>query len=304
MLSDKQGDLVREIWQTGILNAINDGVSIVDRDFRIIYQSQAHQIITGDSLGKNCYEVIGGEGHICEGCPVLASFQEGAVHALERQANINGNVLSFEISASAIKDSSGNIIAGIEILRDVTDKRKTEQTLMDAERKYRSLFKTSPDMIFITERNTGIIVDVNESACRLLGYSRDEIIGTVSGDRVVSTQKPSYEFEFEKLKTGGIYSGEYDVVCKDGSIIKVEVRGVAFDDYLFAIGRDITERDKFEEEIKNKVEELESFYEMAVGRETKMMELKSKIVALKAELTEYERHCRCDHIADKRESDV
>ncbi len=307
--SDKMRDenlleLVNGIHQTGILDAISDAVSILDSGFRIIYQNHAHKTVAGNSLGKNCYEIFCLEKHICEGCPLSESFRDGGIHTLVRKTMVNGNLIYFEITASPVRDQDGNVIAGIEVVRDVTEQRRTEQTLKEAEKKYRSLFETSPDMIFITSRETGIIIDVNESACRLLGYSRDELIGTVSGDRVVSSQKSSYHHEFEKLQTEGVYFGKYDLMRKDGSIMKVEVRGGAFNDYLFAIGRDITQRNIYEEEIKTRVEELENFYEMAIGRETRMMELKGKIEKLKKELSAYEMHCNCEHTALKREPDI
>ena len=281
--------LIRDVLQLGILDAVGDGVSIQDTEFKIVFQNQVHINIVGDHLGKYCYEAYRRRQQVCEGCPIAESFLDGGVHTVSRRATINNKALYFDITASPIRDSEGKIVAGIEIVRNITEHRQAEETLVESEKKYRGLVESSPDMIFTTDRETGKIIDVNESVCRLLGYGREEIIGTVSGGRVVPIQRNDYNSEFNKLRETGSYSGEYEIIKKDGSTIFVEVRGVAFDHYLFAIGRDITQRKKFEEEVKDRVKELESFYEMAIGRETKMMKLKREIEKLREELATYKK---------------
>lgn len=159
-----------------------------------------------------------------------------------------------------------------QLEQDIAERKIAEEKLKDSEEKYRSLIKTSPDLIFITDRETGRIINVNDSACDMLGYSRDEIVGTVSGDRVVSSQRDDYRQELEKLKKTGRYSGEYEVRKKDGSTISVEVGGAAFGKYLFAIGRDITKRKRAEMELQEHRSHLESLVgkrtaELAVAKE-------------------------------------
>ncbi len=276
--------LVTDIVQMGILDAVGDGVSILDTDFTVVYQNEAHKKLVGEHIGGYCYSAYGSSEHTCENCPMTSSFRFGGVHTSVKSAFVNGRERHFEITASPVKDQDGDVIAGIEVVRDITEHRRAEATLVESEKKYHSLVETSPDMIIIIERETGKIMDLNESVCRLLGYSRDELIGTSSVDRVVSSQRDSYLRKFEGLMNAGIYVGEFDFKKVDGSTITVEVRGSAFDDYVFTVGRDITQRHIYEEEIKKRVEELEDFYEMAIGREIKMMDLKKEINKLKEEL--------------------
>ncbi|MCK5346601.1 MAG: PAS domain S-box protein, partial [Candidatus Heimdallarchaeota archaeon] len=107
------------------------------------------------------------------------------------------------------------------------------------------------------------IIDINESVCKLLGYSKDEIVGTVSGERVVSTQRNSYRRELENLINNKNFSGEYDIRKKDGSVLTIEARGAAFGDYAFAIGRDITERKQMEKALL----EIEEREQQRIGYE-------------------------------------
>ncbi len=137
-------------------------------------------------------------------------------------------------------------------------RQEVEEALRTSEKKYHSLIETSPDLIFILERKTAKIIDINESVCKSLGYSKDEIVGTISGDRVVPAQKDSYRLELENLIKNERFSGEYDIRKKDGSILTIEARGAAFGDYAFAIGRDITERMKIEEALRESEERWHS----------------------------------------------
>ena len=59
--------------------------------------------------------------------------------------------------------------------------------------------------------------------------------------------------------------------------------------HLLALFTDITDRKKAEEEIHQRVKELEDFYTMAVGRELRMIELKEQIESLKEELEQYKK---------------
>lgn len=281
--------LVRDLKQRGILDAFGDGVSIQDTDLKVVYQNRVHRNIVGEHVGKYCYAAYGSSEQACENCPLVESFRQGGVQSAERSAYVNEKALYLEITVSPIKDEDGDVIAGIEVVRDITEQRKSEETLRESENKYCRLVEISPDMIFITERETGRIMDVNESVCKLLGHSRDDLIGTLSCDHLVSSQRDSYTRKFDNQIKTGRYFVEFDFKKADGSIITVEVRGAAFDDYVLMIGRDITQRHIYEEEIKNRVQELESFYEMAIGREVKMMELKKKVEKLKKELAGYKK---------------
>ena len=120
--------------------------------------------------------------------------------------------------------------------------------MRESEEKYRSMVETSPDLIFLIERKSGKIMDVNQSVCSLLGYSKDEIIGTTTGDRVVPSQKDAFGDEFKNLLNTGKFYGEFDIRTNDGTMVTVEGRGAAFGDYVYAVGRDITERKLAEQE--------------------------------------------------------
>jgi hypothetical protein len=159
-----------------------------------------------------------------------------------------------------VKKKTEELESTIKSLRNEMDERELAQRkLKESEEKYRGVTESSSDLIFILERKTGKILDVNKSVCEVLGYSRSEIIGTVTGDRVVSEQRGAYKREFQKLQSDGKFNGEFDIRKKDGSIITVDGRGTTYEEYIFAVGRDIT----FYKQAMEKLEEAKREAEIA-----------------------------------------
>ncbi len=126
---------------TAILAAIGDAITIQGRDYRILYQNQAAIDIIGNHVGECCYKAYEGREHICEGCPVALSFEDGETHTSERSVLTPGGAVVLENTASALKDPEGNIIAGIEVVRDITGRKRAEEELRESREHYRSLFE-------------------------------------------------------------------------------------------------------------------------------------------------------------------
>ena len=89
----------------------------------------------------------------------------------------DGSVLWAEIAASAIRHSDGVFEAGVAILADITERKETEEALLESEAKFRGLFESTADAVWILDG--GRCIDCNEAAVHMFGYTdRDELIGT------------------------------------------------------------------------------------------------------------------------------
>ena len=113
----------------GIMSAIGDGISIQDLDFRVLYQNPVHKQFTGDHKGEHCYTAFSKRDKVCDGCPVALSFQDGQVHKLAKEGRTDNGTVHIEITASPLRDATGRVIAGIEVVRDVTEKKIKEEEL-------------------------------------------------------------------------------------------------------------------------------------------------------------------------------
>ena len=106
-----------------ILAGIGDGLSIQDRDLRIIYQNRAHIAYFGDQKGKFCYNAYRGLEDVCNPCPILVAMEDGKIHTREMRKKCNHGTSSFEVTASPLRDAAGSIVAGIEVVHNI-DRRK------------------------------------------------------------------------------------------------------------------------------------------------------------------------------------
>jgi PAS domain S-box-containing protein len=112
-----------------ILDCIGDGISIQDRDMNIVYQNSTQKKMIGQHIGEHCYSAYEGNENICEGCQVNESFIDGKVNTKERRVNVDGRDIHVEITASPLRNLDGEISSVVEVVRDITSRKKTEEAI-------------------------------------------------------------------------------------------------------------------------------------------------------------------------------
>ena len=106
-----------------ILEELPDGITVQDRDFNIIHQNAAMKRAFGDRIGYKCHAVYEGRNQVCEGCGLLKAFETGKPIMVHRTGILQDDKLGhWENSCFPLYDDEGNIIAGVEVCRDVTDR--------------------------------------------------------------------------------------------------------------------------------------------------------------------------------------
>ena len=118
-----------------IIAALGEGISIQDPDYRVLYQNQVHkEFVGGDKKGECCYRAYQKRESLCPGCHLELAFQDGKIHKKEQARSTDRGTFYYEIIASPLKDADGNIIAGIEVVRDISDRKKIEEQLRHAQK--------------------------------------------------------------------------------------------------------------------------------------------------------------------------
>ncbi|MEI8345494.1 MAG: PAS domain-containing protein, partial [Candidatus Omnitrophota bacterium] len=110
-----------------ILAAIGEAISIQDRQFNILFQNEIHEKLMGRHLGELCYRAYEGKDRICDDCPVVRAFEDNAVHRCERAVGANRKIRYFDVVASPLRNAQGVVFAGVEIVRDITERNKVER---------------------------------------------------------------------------------------------------------------------------------------------------------------------------------
>lgn len=136
---------------------------------------------------------------------------------------------------------------------DITSKKRAEEALEEAEERYRTLFQAAADAIFIHDLD-GRIVEVNEVACRMLGYGRKELVGETTDIFFSPEERERSVQRLETLRRDGRITFESRFVARDGRITPVEVNGRLInyggESVAMSIVRDITQRDAALKEIR------------------------------------------------------
>lgn len=143
---------------------------------------------------------------------------------------------------TVVRDAAGTVIGTLSSGTDLTDRKRAEEAQRTSEQRYRTLFECAPDGIVVADRESRYI-DVNASMCRMLGYSRDEMIGLHAPDVVTETEFRHIAPALRTITTTSDYHREWRFKRKDGSVFSADVISTVMPDgNLLGMVRDVTER--------------------------------------------------------------
>ena len=192
------------------------------------------------------------------------AMRAGPVYDQEyRVVRPDGDVRIVHSRADIVRHESGRPCRMFGTVQDVTELKQAENRL----KLFRALIDRANDAIEVIDPETGRFLDVNEKACQIHGYSREEYLALAVYDLVPGMNREVWRRRSQELgRTGG------DVIeaihrRKDGSTVPVEVNvaHITLDrDYLIGVVRDITERKHLEEQLRQ-AQKMEAVGRLAGG---------------------------------------
>ena len=243
-----------------ITENMQDLLLLLDENLVIKYASASYKAVVGyapsEIMGKQVYDFV----HPDDLAKVIETtkkaFKDNSIGRFEaRVRHADGSYVLLDGIGKLLVDEKGKINGAVMTSRDITERRKIEQSLRESEEKYRELFDEALDAIFVADAETGILVDCNRAATELTGKTKSELIGT--HQRFLhpeSERKGKFSDSFAEHRNdeeGHIIDSQ--IVTKNGEIIDVVVKGslVEVNDkkLLQGIFRDVTKRKKVEEKI-------------------------------------------------------
>jgi diguanylate cyclase (GGDEF)-like protein/PAS domain S-box-containing protein len=182
----------------------------------------------------------------------------------EKVIRKNGTELIQEVSASLIRDSEGKPIGFRGTSRDITKRKEMEEALKEGEARFRLLVEHSKDS-FILHELDGRIIDINQHTCHSLGYTREELLSMSVQDLDPNFIIGKHKELWEQMVLGVPLTLETTNRRKDGTAFPVETRLVLFESegrkLLLGLVRDITERKKAEEALRQSEERYRTILE-------------------------------------------
>ena len=279
-----------------ILNAAADGIRIVDKSYNIVKMNETLAEMCGVDLdktnNKKCRELFSSKKCGTKDCALATvlrtkkSFQREQIMKTK-----DGKEIPCLLKAMPYKDSKGNVIGIIEDYRDISHIKEAQEKL----KKSYEIINKSPVVAFTWKSEEGWPVDyVSDNVKDLFGYTTKEFTeGKIQFSKTIhpdDLERVGSEIEkYSEDKKCKEFEQEYRIITKKGAekwiydrtMIRRDEKGnpVFFDGVIL----DVTEDKRKENELKEKIEELERYKKVTVGREMKMIDLKEKIKKLEGD---------------------
>ena len=245
----------REQKLEGIVGSLTDPMSIIDRDYNIIWANDASRRFFGsDLIGKKCYIVYHHRFCVCDSCIIQKTFTDGHIHECEMELrSIDGQMRQFWCTSNvASRDKKGRPSLVVEIARDITARKQAEQELKESGEKYRLLVENQTDLVVKVDPE-GRFLFVSPSYCEKFGKTESELLGKKFMPLVYEEDRKSTARAMEAL-----YKPPYTVYIEQRAMTKEGWRWFAWVDTavlddkkdvmaIIGVGRDITERKQAEE---------------------------------------------------------
>jgi len=250
-----------------VVENIGIGISVIGPEMEILaVNRQIKEWFPDVDVSKKpiCYKTYNKPPRedICSYCPTYKSLKDGQVHESITETPAGDKIVNYRIVSSPIKDKDGKVIAAIEMVEEITERKKAEEALRESEERYKSLFQGAAEGIIVADTETKEFKYANPAVCRMLGYTEEELkrMGVCDIHPKEDLEYVISEFESqargEKTLSPGI-----PCLRKDGTIMyaDIDTAKVLIDGRECNVGffTDITERKKTEEELQKARDELE-----------------------------------------------
>ena len=247
-----------------LIEQASDGIFLIDKDGKYLDMNESGFKMLGFSknelLGMKLSDTIDAENLISD--PIRwDELNSGKIVITERVMNKkDGNKIFVETSKRQLPDGS---VQGI--MRDITERKRNENILTESEKRYRNLFMSNPNPMWVYDLETLAFLDVNEAAIKNYSYNRNEFLAMTIKDIRPDEDVKKLLLNIEAAVYGFEYSTGWKHLKKDGSIIHVEIRSSAIEYHgrkaKLVSAIDVTSKKKAEDELKASNEKLKAFFD-------------------------------------------
>ncbi len=214
----------KQAWFTAIFDGVNDALFIRDAESGEIID--VNQRVC-EMFGYTRSEVLDKPlGFLSAGTPpytrdgIAEKFQQAireGFSALDWHVRRkNGSLLWVDGDMKRVRIGERDVV--IIALRDITARKAVEEALRESEERYRQVFEMESDALFLIDKETGRILEVNSAACALYGYTREELLLKRNTDLSAEPDQTTHQ-----TKTEGLLIPIRHHRKADGTVIPVEI---------------------------------------------------------------------------------
>lgn len=254
-----------------ILRSAMDGFFVVGEDLRFIEVNDAFCRMTGFS-GPELLEMKSSDLEV-RGGPALGlsgtHTRTGLHHLSTNYRHKNGHLIQFEISVTVLRIDGQKLLVGFA--RDVTERIRAEQALLESENRFQSLVSRMP-LGYIVWTPDMRVREWNPAATQIFGFAAEQAIGKPATELIVTNEeRQTVEQAWRALLAGESTNGlMVSNVRKDGELVHCEWFNTVLRDAsnriecVASLVRDVSERDNLERKLRE-AQKLESLNVLAGG---------------------------------------
>jgi len=276
--SSKQRRTSVSSWPGGIsetvLDSIPDCIFVKDRNLRYVFVNQA----VCEFFDKPRDKILGRTAHDLYPRKTVKDVHRTDQEVFRNAVSVNrpevtvpdckGVMHTLQTRKGPLKNSRGNVTHVIAIARDITEQKRIEQELRRSEERIRGYIEQASDLIIILDVS-GKISAVNRATCEVTGYTFEELLGRSPLEFVLPESRTATQVALTKILHGEeVERLEMEMFSKDGHRIVLEIRGRTLRENgrivgTFHIARDVTERRRMEEALRESEERYRTWIEEA-----------------------------------------
>ena len=208
---------------TAILEAIEDGIYVMNRDLIVEYMNSAMIADFGDGTGKKCHSLLNQAEDKCAWCQADEVFKGKTVR---REVYVPTVDKTFYLIEIPFENSDGSI-SKLSIYRDITQRKKREERLQASQQDFKNLFEHMATGIFISSKE-GKFLNANKALLDMLGYDSIEEFFNIDLPQDLYV-RPEDRQTFQEMmeRDGRVIDYEVEFKRKDGSKIPILLTGHA-----------------------------------------------------------------------------
>jgi len=283
---------VLEIWNSRLLEKAPIPIVITDNQGSILEVNPAFTSLLGyentEIKGKCLDQVVAKDEYLEEAKSFSLRSSSGQILSWEStRFRKDGQPISVRIVVIPIV-AENKVLGKYVLYFDQTEKREAELKIKRNEERYRTIFECSRDAVFIANQRARF-VEVNQAACELTGYTREELLRMSIPDLHEEIDLIAYKTYFKRILEGESVLSEAKMRRKDGTKVDVEFSNqrIFLDGlpYLHAIARDISEWKIDKESIRQALKEKEIMLKEIHHRVKNNLQIILSLIRLQKETT-------------------
>ncbi len=223
-------------------------LTFANRAYAEMLGYQVEQVIGGPSASVLAFDELGRQEYY-RFMADLVREQPLPLAVIRHTSTRDGRPIDLQVDWNYKLDREGRVTGFISTVTDITSRLRAERALRENEEKYRQLFEMESDALFLISNETGKILEINASACRMYGFSREELLA-----------RRNVDLSAEPDATRGATQHRLTQIPvrwhrkQDGTVFPVEITASHFtwheQSVHLAAMRDITERIEARQELE------------------------------------------------------